>query len=251
MWPAARGPEHDRGMSTFAEARGYHVGLAGAGDLASVQRLRHDTFAAEFPRMSSLEQGRDTDEFDDHCDHLVVRHEASRQIVGTYRMMPPECAAAVGGRFGDRTFDLSPLRDLEADLVEVGRACVHPDHRNGAVISLVWAGIAGYMRENGRRRLGGCAWVRPDEAPAIWAYAQGDHLAPDAYRVRPRHRLADGPLPAVEPVKPPPLLHGYLRLGGWICGEPGLDRDAGVAAFYVLLDLQQMTPRYRRHFLGV
>jgi putative hemolysin len=76
------------------------------------------------------------------------------------------------------------------------------------------------------------------------------HLAPDRYRVSPRLRLADGPLPPAEPVKPPPLLHGYLRLGGWICGEPGYDQDAGVAAFYVLLDLHEMTPRYRRHFFG-
>jgi putative hemolysin len=237
-------------MSTFAEARGYHVGIARAGDLPTVQRLRHDTFAAEFPRMSSLDHGRDEDDFDDHCDHLVVRHEESRQIVGTYRMMTPECAATVGGRFGDRTFDLSPLRDVDADLVEVGRACVHPDHRNGAVISLIWAGIAGYMRRNGRRWLGGCAWAQPAEAPAIWAYVQGDHLSPDRYRVAPRRPLADGPLPPAEPAKPPPLLHGYLRLGGWICGEPGYDQDAGVAAFYVLLDLDQMTPRYRRHFFG-
>ncbi len=46
----------------------------------------------------------------------------------------------------------------------------------------------------------------------------------------------------------PPLLRGYLRLGSWVCDEPAYDPDAEAASFYVLLSLDHMNPRYRRHF---
>ena len=199
--------------------------------------------------------GLDADEFDEHCDHLIVRHNQSGAMVGTYRMMTPRCAQLDGGRFGDRTFDLSPLRHLDADLVETGRACVHPDHRRGAVITLIWAGIGRYLSETGHSHLGGCAWVPMTDAgqaaAGIWAAVRRKYLAPQRYRVTPRQRLFDDDSAAeAEPTALPPLLHGSLRLGGWVCAEPAYDPVAGAAAFYVLLSLDHMNPRYRRHFFG-
>jgi putative hemolysin len=238
-----------------AKSSGYSLAIAGRNEIPEVQRLRHDVFGAEFgAHLSTLADGLDADEFDEHCDHLIVRHDESRAIVGTYRMMTPRCAALVGGRYGDRTFDLGSLRHLDADLVETGRSCVHPDHRRGAVISLIWNGIGRYLNRTGHRLLGGCAWVPLHDggrtAAGIWAAVREKHLAPPEFRIVPRQRLFENGIADVEPTPLPPLLRGYLRAGGWICAEPAYDPDAKVAAFYVLLSVDHMSPRYRRHFLG-
>ncbi|MFJ2891166.1 GNAT family N-acetyltransferase [Streptomyces sp. NPDC087305] len=232
---------------------GYSLALANSDEIREAQQLRHEVFAAEFgAHMPTLAGGLDVDEFDEHADHLIVREDGSRKIVGTYRMMAPRCAGLVGERFGDRTFDLASLDPIASDLVETGRSCVHPDHRNGAVISLIWKGIGQYLRTTGHRWLGGCAWVPlgGDEgsSSATWQTVRGKCMSPPDFRVD-AHRLLSGEGAVdVDGLAIPPLLRGYLRLGSWICGEPAYDPDAKVASFYVLLSLDRMNPRYRRHF---
>jgi putative hemolysin len=131
-----------------------------------------------------------------------------------------------------------------------GRRC----SRRGAVSSVIWNGIGRYLSRTGYRRLGGCVWVSLDDggrsAAGIWAAVREKYLAPPEYRVVPRQRLFDDGAPDVEPTALPPKLHGYLRVGSWICAEPAYDPDAQVAAFYTLLSLDHLNPRYRRHFLG-
>jgi putative hemolysin len=238
------------------ESGGYTLMTAEGELVIQAQRLRHDVFAAEYgSQLPTLAGGLDFDEYDEHCDHLVVRHNQSGAVVGTYRMMTAASAAHVGRRYGDRIFDLSPLGGLDVDLVETGRAAVHPDHRKGAVIGLMWAGIAQYLSLSGRSWLGGCAWVPggPDageRAISIWETARDKYLAPPDHRVKPRHGALERGLVAAAPAALPPLLRGYLRLGSWICGEPGYDPEASVFAFYVLLSIDEMNPRYRRHFFG-
>jgi putative hemolysin len=137
--------------------------------------------------------------------------------------------------------------------VETGRSCVHPAHRSGAVINLMWAGIARYLHLNGYRWLGGCASVPLDDgghlAAGVWNLVQARHMSPPALRVRPRRPWV-APVPAPARVAVPPLLRGYLRLGSWVCGEPAYDPDFNVADLYVLLSLDRTDPRYLRHFLG-
>lgn len=225
--------------------------------VAAAQRLRHDVFAGELgAHLPGAVDGRDTDEFDEFCDHLIVRDDATGQIVGTYRMLPPAAAERAGRRYADGEFDMSGLRPLRDQLVETGRSCVHPDHRDGAVVNLMWAGIARYLHLKNLRWLGGCASVPLDDgghlAAGVWARVAARHLAPPALRVRPRRPWLSGDVPAGDPATPlPPLLRGYVRLGSWVCGEPAYDPDFRTADFYVLFSMDRMDPRYRRHFLGV
>jgi putative hemolysin len=225
--------------------------------VAAAQRLRHDVFAGELgARLPATADGRDVDEFDEHCDHLIVRDDATGQVVGTYRMLPPKAAERAGRRYGDGEFDLSALRPLRDQLVETGRSCVHPDHRTGAVVNLMWAGIARYLHLKNLRWLGGCASVPLADggatAAGVWARVQSKHLAPPALRVRPRRNwLAEHENPVGDPkTPPPPLLKGYLRIGSWVCGEPAYDPDFDCADFYLLFSMDRLDPRYRRHFLG-
>lgn len=161
------------------ESGGYTLTIADAEQVVEAQRLRHDVFSAEYgPGLPTLRGGLDVDEYDQHSDHLVVRHDETGTIVGTYRMMTAACAALVGSWYGERTFDLDPLRRLGTGLLETGRAAVHPGHRKGAVVGLMWAGIARYLYLTDRRWLGGCAWVPggpdgPESTAAIWAATAG------------------------------------------------------------------------------
>jgi putative hemolysin len=213
----------------------------------AAQRLRHRVFAEELgATLHSEVPGLDVDEFDVHCDHLIITEDSSGEVVGTYRMLPP---GRTDRLYSDGEFHLGPLAPLRDGLVETGRSCVHPDHRTGAVINLMWAGIARYMHLSGRRWLAGCASVPQADATGVWHQVQARHLAPPPLRVAPRNPWPIGPGPERR-VTMPPLLKGYLRLGAWVCGAPAHDPDFQVADLLVLLSLDRVDPRYTRHFLG-
>lgn len=228
-------------------------------DIRAAQRLRYRVFAGEMGAvLHTTESGLDVDHFDEHCEHLVVREDLTGEIVGTYRMLSPEGARRAGGLYCETEFEIPTLSDLRGTLVETGRSCVHPDHRSGAVVNLIWAGIGRYLLLTGYRWLVGCASVplRTPEAPegafarGVWDIVQRKHLAPAQFRVvpcRPWH--ADEAI-VPERASLPPLLRGYLRLGAWVCGPPAYDPDFGVADFLVLLSLDRLDPRYLRHLLG-
>jgi putative hemolysin len=217
--------------------------------------LRYRVFADEpGARLPTSEPGFDIDRFDAFCDHLIVREGGTGQIVGTYRMLPPERARAAGALYAQGEFVIDELAPLRRSLVETGRSCVHPDHRSGAVIGLVWAGIARYMLLTGNRWLIGCASVPLADGGATAAgvldRVLARHLSPEPFRVQPfRPRDAEG---VTRPRKllMPPLMQGYLRLGARVCGPPAHDDTFGCADFLVLLGLDHMDPRYVRFFLG-
>lgn len=237
--------------ATVGSGRRYTLRLAtDAADIRAASRLRHRVFAEELgARLHGGAPGLDVDEFDEGCDHLVVVADDA-EVVGTYRLLPPgRCPR----RYAATEFDLSALSTIDGDTVEVGRSCVHPGHRDGTVINLMWAGIARYLRAGGYRWLSGCASVGlgdgGTQAAGVWDLVRRKHLAPPEYRVLPRRAWKPVEHLAGRPAVPP-LLRGYLRLGAWVCGAPAYDPDFDCADLYVLLDTQRMDPRYLRHFLG-
>ncbi|AQS66216.1 GNAT family N-acetyltransferase [Streptomyces pactum] len=225
-------------------------------DVRAAQRLRHDVFAQEMgARLASPEPGYDVDPFDAYCDHLLVREEDTGQVVGTYRLLPPGRAAVAGRLYAESEFDLAALDAIRPGLVEVGRSCVHPDHRDGAVIGLIWAGIARYMTDRGHEWLAGCCSIPLADggtlAAGTWDRVRTKHLAPEEYRVRPLLPWTPSAAAPAGRTELPALLRGYLRLGAWVCGEPAHDVDFGVADLYVLLPMSRVDARYLRHFLSL
>lgn len=220
----------------------------------AAQRLRHEVFAGELGvALPTGDPGHDVDRFDAYCDHLVVC-DGDGAPVGTYRLLPPERATAAGRLYADGEFDLSALGPLRPQLVETGRSCVHPDHRNGAVVGLMWTGLARYLLLTGHRWLGGCASVPLTDggtvAARVWDHVRSRYLAPEEHRVRPRRPWNPDGVPRVAGVAIPPLLRGYLRLGATVCGPPAHDPEFGSADFFVLLDAHGLDERYVRYFLG-
>jgi putative hemolysin len=224
-------------------------------EVLAAQRLRHDVFAGEMgATLRTPTPGVDVDAFDEHCDHLVVRDDHTGEIVGCYRMLPPERVGAAGMLYSETEFDLRAIDGLRDALVETGRSCVHPDHRTGAVVSLVWAGIARYLLLSGHRWLAGCASVPLSDggalAAGVWRTVRERHYAPPEYRVRPLRPWSPPSGMDTRRAPLPPLLRGYLRLGAWVCGPPAHDADFGVADLFVLLGLEHVDRRYLDHFLG-
>ncbi|GAA4687809.1 GNAT family N-acetyltransferase [Streptomyces chumphonensis] len=236
-------------------AAAYAASIAHSADqIRAAQRLRYRVFSDELgARLHTPLAGHDVDDVDDVADHLIVTERATGSVVGTYRLVPP----GRGDRlYSDGEFDLGALTPLRPSLVEAGRSCVDPDHRNGTVINLLWSALTRYVLLSGHRYLAGCASVplADGERPAHTALclAEGRHAAPAGLRVTP-HRPWRPTAPFTgrpSPADLPPLLRGYLRIGAWLCGPPAHDPEFGTADFFTLLDMERLGDRYRRYFLG-
>ncbi|WP_174184718.1 GNAT family N-acetyltransferase [Nocardia barduliensis] len=225
----------------------------------AAQRLRYNVFANE-PGFQIPDDGTglDADRFDEHCDHMLVRDDATGEFVGCYRMLPPDRAAAAGGYYTATEFDLAQLDPEEMRIVEMGRACVVPDHRNGSVLTLMWAGILHYIQLTGYDWVMGCVSVPMQDTPAdapgvnvrgVRDLLLGRHASDPERRVHPYNpvvvdgKTLDELTPPSRP-KLPPLMRGYLRLGAEICGEPAHDPAFAVADFVMLLGLDTINTRY-------
>src|SRR5258708_5891443 len=238
-------------------ASAYATRLArNASEVKAAQALRFAVFNLELNEglAESLATGLDADPFDEVCDHLIVKHLTTGEIVGTYRLQTGRTAAANRGYYSEQEFDFRPFEPIRAELIELGRACVHQQHRNLIVLGLLWKGIADYARKRGGRYLCGCSSITSQE-PAVGASAYADlcrkHLVPAQWRTR--------PLPAFdcslsqlteETPKIPKLLRAYLSVGAKICGPPALDRIFKTIAFLTLLDLHSLPVQVRERFLN-
>jgi putative hemolysin len=228
-------------------------------EVRQAQRLRYQVFAGEMgARLQCKLPGHDIDLFDDFCEHLLVRDVASGDVIGTYRVLTPAQAKRVGSTYSDTEFDLTRLRSLRERMVELGRSCVHPQHRHGGVIMALWGALAEFMLRNQLDIMIGCAsipmWhngaVSGDVAASIWQQLKRTHLAPVEYQVRPRLPLPVEQMDSTLQVEPPALIKGYLRLGAKILGAPAWDPDFNSADLPMLMRIEDLPTRYRKHFLG-
>ena len=234
----------------------YTVSLAQhAGDLVAAQRLRYSVFNLELREglPGSVANGLDVDEFDDVCDHLIVRERETDSVVGTYRMQTGETAVAHRGYYCDREFDLCPMESLRGSILELGRACIAREHRNQVVLGLLWKGIANHARRSGARYLIGCSSLSSQDESAGLALYRGlalRYLVTPAWRTRPKPgwTCTDDGVNRTA-IALPRLMASYLALGARICGEPAIDREFRTIDFLTLLDLEEMPARVVHKFL--
>jgi putative hemolysin len=239
-----------------AAAGSYHVSLAvDDNEIREAQRLRYRVFADEMgARLSSVLPGHDIDLYDPFCDHLLVRELASGEVVGTYRILPPDAAKRVGSYYSEQEFDLTRLNFLRPRMAELGRSCVHPSHRSGGVIARLWVGLADYMTRYGYEYIVGCASIGMADgghlASNVHRQLTERHLAPIEWRTTPRYRLPVESLDDGQAAALPPLIKGYTRLGAMVCGEPAWDPDFNTADLLMLLPMAQLNRSYARRLLG-
>lgn len=226
-------------------------------ELDEVLRLRFEVFNLELGEglESSFETGRDYDEFDLTCHHLIIEESESGRIVGTYRLQTPEMAAIGSGLYTATEYDLSRMPDdILQRSVEVGRACIDRAYRGKQVLYLLWRGLALYMAHNGLRYLFGCCSLT-SQTPAVGRRAlaslRGRGVVHPELWIPALPELDCGEaseLEEAEDVVLPPLFEIYLRYNGKVCGPPAIDRRFKTIDFLVLLDVAELSPRVHRLF---
>lgn len=229
-----------------------------AHDLAQVQSLRFEVFNKELGEglAESWATGRDADPWDRFFHHIIIEHLPSAAVVGSYRLQTGDMAEHYGGFYSEAEFDLTLISDaVLRDTVEIGRACVHAEHRNGRVLHLLWRGLAAYLLWNAKRYLFGCCSVQGQDpllGITLWQQFKREGYRSARFSVAPQAGLGclydtraslDIGRNAL-----PPLFQSYLDLGAEVCGPAALDAEFGTIDFLVLLDLERLNARTRKMF---
>ena len=237
-------------------------------DLRAAQRLRYEVFVQELgARGPGVDhQARlERDRFDPHFDHLLLIDprrdpDTLQDVVGAYRLLPPERVAAADGYYSEAEFDLSELKSSGRRLVELGRSCVHRDMRGGAGMFLLWNGLAEYVLERGIEVMFGAASFHGTDAAALampLSYLHHFHRAPEGLRVRawPEHRVEMDILPLDQVTKTdamagiPALIKAYLRLGGHVSDGAWLDEDFNTIDLCLVMDTTRMSVKHRDFYI--
>ncbi len=228
-------------------------------EVRQAQRLRYRVFALEMgATLTGNLPGHDIDRFDDFCEHLLVRDVDTREVIGTYRVLTPTQARRAGSTYSDTEFDLTRLHGLRERMVELGRSCVHEDHRHGGVILALWGALAEFMGRNQLDTMIGCASIPMQHrgatsgqaAASIWRQVRKSHMAPIDFQVVPRLPLPVDQLDDSLDVEPPALIKGYLRLGAKVLGPPAWDPDFNSADLPMMMRIADLPARYQKHFSG-
>lgn len=225
-------------------------------DLLEVFELRHQIFLEETGAATEDSDGYDVDDYDSICDHIIIRSKEDNKIVGTYRVISSLYSDTF---YSQSEFDLDEFLNSPGQKLELGRACIHHGHRNGAVIDLLWRGIAEYITLTGSKYLFGCSSLKitnPTDAKAVFEYLGEREQLEDRFTIRPigefnmdlpnvqASSMADDEVKALIP----PLLRSYFTAGSKVFGEPALDRAFKCVDFLTILDMDNLTSGYRRRY---
>jgi putative hemolysin len=259
-------PRTDR---DFAELRLGNLGVRIAktsAEIDAAQALRWRVFYEEMgatPSAAARALGRDVDAFDALADHLLVVDHAigagPEGVVGTYRLIQQDAAETIGRFYSDAEYDLAPLVAFPGKLLELGRSCVAPAYRGRAAMQLLWRGIAAYVYYHQIDLMFGCASLpstNPDDWAAELTYLYHNHLAPPALRPRALHgryvdmcRMDPNDMDARRTAASlPPLIKGYLRLGGFVGDGAVIDHAFNTTDIAIVVKSDLITDRYYRHY---
>ncbi|MBU8901570.1 MAG: GNAT family N-acetyltransferase [Victivallales bacterium] len=233
-------------------------------EIRAAMSLRYEVFNIEQGKgLESAEHDEiDCDEFDEFCLHLIIVEKKTSRIVGTYRVNPGPVARTKLGFYAAREYNIVGLNELQDEILEVGRSCVHPEYRSGAVIGLLWSGISGTLVRAGLHYTLGCVSLDATDPNVGWALYEhfklrdklSDQLkaTPGAgFELPPANQekvdeLLENKVALLKHI--PSLFKGYLRLGVKICGVPIWDKEFGTIDFLILLNYQTMPEKYLKHF---
>lgn len=236
----------------------YNISIAqNSEEIEAALKLRFDVFARELDRNFTSGSVMDKDIYDDQCHHLIVKENKTGEVIGTYRLQSKEQADAGEGFYTAKRFKIEELPDdVLAGAVEVGRACIHEDHRNGRVLFLLWKGLAAYLEHYSKRYLFGYSALQTSNkqvAHNTYAYLrENGFLHPDyAIEIREQYKcIPENGSQQIEDIDIPPLFKNYLDVGTKICSRPAYDKDLNLIHFVILLDVEAISDRTRKMFFG-
>jgi L-ornithine Nalpha-acyltransferase len=234
-------------------------------EVHAAQALRYRVFYEEMgalPDDRMARQKRDFDDFDEVCDHLLVVDQSksgSEGVVGTYRLIRRAHAHVLGRFYSVSEFDVSTVLSWPGEVLELGRSCVDSGYRTRGTMQLLWRGIAAYIFHHEIEVMFGCASLPgtdPDVLALPLSYLHHHHLAPPALRPRALDALYVNmrrlPASAIEPAKAlaelPPLIKGYLRLGGFVGDGAVIDRQFNTTDVAIVVKTDLMADKYYKHY---
>jgi putative hemolysin len=232
-------------------------------DVRAAQILRYEVFYEECGATANEKVARlkqDIEKIDDFCDILLVIDHSNNKIVGTYRFMLREAAQQYGGYYTASEFDVHKLITFPGQIMELGRSCVHKDYRTRPTMQLLWRGISAYIKLNQVGLCFGCGSFQGTDVSKYdhaLSYLYYKHLAPPELRAcaLPDHYEPMNLLPLQE-VSPkiamrqlPPLIKGYLRLGGYIGDGAYLDRMFNSIDVCIIVRMETVTERYFQRYI--
>ncbi|MEL6317276.1 MAG: GNAT family N-acyltransferase, partial [Pseudomonadota bacterium] len=202
----------------------------------------------------------DADDFDASCDHVLISERKTGETICCYRLLPLASGADIDRSYSAQYYELETLKAFEGPIVELGRFCIHPDHRNADVLRLAWATMTKYVDERGFELLFGCSSFEGNDGQVYadaFSLLRERHLAPTRWLPRPKapniFRFAAlfrwrRPDPAKAMRMMPPLLRGYLSLGGWVSDHAVIDRDLNTLHVFTGLEVKRV-PQNRARLL--
>lgn len=259
----------EAGSPGFAEIRVGKLGVRlaeSAAELDASQALRWQVFYGEMGAVPDAETAatrRDADAYDPVADHLLVldhdRGEGAAAVVGTYRLIRRPAAEKVGAFYSAAEYDLSPIIANGGTLLELGRSCVAADYRTRGTLQLLWQGIAAYVFAHRIELMFGCASLHgtdPDALAVPLSYLRAHHLAPEPLRAQALPHLYvemdRRPAGSYDPKRTlaglPPLVKGYLRLGGFVGDGAVVDRQFNTTDVCIVVKTDLVTQKYLRHY---
>ncbi len=224
-------------------------------DVRRAQALRHAVFRLARGRSEDPE-GLDADPYDDLCDHMLVEEAATGELICCVRLMLFASGAEADRSYSAQWYDLSALREFEGPMVEMGRFCVRPDHRGGGeALRIAWAAMTRYVDECGVQLMFGCSSFDGSDAEPyadVFALLKEKHLAPKRWLPRikaPRvfqfaKKLRFRRPDLIKAAKGmPPLLRGYLSMGGWVSDHAVIDQDLNTLHVFTGVEVKRVPPR--------
>jgi putative hemolysin len=168
-------------------------------------------------------------------------------------------AEAHGRFYTSGEYDISNLYGFPGEMLELGRSCVEARSRDRPTMQLLWRGIAAYVFHHDISLMFGCASLHGTDPAALalpLSYLYHFHLAPPALRAKALPELYVDmqflPLQEIDQKQAlaalPPLVKGYLRLGGFIGDGAVVDEQFNTTDVCVVVKTDLVTEKYYRHY---
>jgi putative hemolysin len=245
-------------MLSDIESQKYTIRIAKTEEeVDAALRLRYRVFKEELDRQFTFSGQRDKDQYDDQSHHLIVIDNDSKEVVGTYRLQTYEQARDGNGFVSSKRFRIDQFPDhVLENAVEVGRACISPEHRSGRVLFLLWKGFAEYLAHFNKRYLFGYAAFSTTDLGIVLNTCrhlrEEGHYHPDYYiEAKPEYKIdPDEHANGGDKIDIPPLFENYLNVDSMVCSEPSFDKEVKLAHCLILLDVENISDRTRKLFFG-
>lgn len=227
-------------------------------EIESALQLRFYVFNIELGEGldESYSSRMDEDKYDEYCNHLIVIESSSNKVIGTYRVQDNISAKEGEGFYTENEFNISVFpENILSNALELGRACIERDHRNGRVLYLLWRGLAKYMIMRKKRYLFGCCSItsqNPAKGHAVYSYLKEHGFMHNEYFIdatKEYHCTKDSEVHFADEVKIPQLFRLYLDIGCKVCSTPAIDRQFKTIDFLILLDLETISEQTKALFL--